>query len=243
MTKQMTVKLQDDERTEWNRLRQVVGDSLRDWCEALRAIRDRRLYREDYPTFEAYCQIELGKTRQRINQVLAADVIRIELSSEPILESMLSKSSTRVVEEIAKVPGEVRKRVAVQVAKEADEAGEVPTAQHVRRVVAEVVAAPEVTADLHFPASDLAAQVLELGGQFTAIKRKLTALGKQPGGELCRQVASDSDWAFVDTLRNKILNSAFARVCPHCAGKGCGRCNDRGWQCRADITLDERAGM
>lgn len=239
----------EDEREEWRQLRQVVGDSLRDWCEALRTIRDKRLYREDYPTFEAYCQIELGKTRQRINSVMNAELVRVELSQDPILESMLSKTSTRAVEEIAKAPGEVRKKVAVKVAKEAEETGKPLTAKQVKRVVAEVIAAtepvpiPEASADLHFPAADIAAQVLELGGQFSQIKRRLTALGKQPGGELCKQIASDSDWAFVDTLRNRILNSAFARACPHCGGKGCGRCHDRGWQCRADVTLDERAGL
>jgi hypothetical protein len=241
--------LREDEREEWRQLRQVVGDSLRDWCEALRIIRDKRLYREDYQTFEAYCQIELGKTRQRINSVMNAELIRIELAADPSLERILSKTSVGAIEEIAKAPECARKKVAVKVAKEAEETGKPPTAKQVKRVVAEVIAEPKPEpdpvkhVDIHFPAADLAAQVLELAGQFVQIKRKLTALGKQPGGELCKQIASDSDWAFVDTLRNRILNSAFARVCPHCSGKGCKRCLDRGWQCRADVTLDERAGL
>lgn len=248
MSSQLSV-LREDEREEWRQLRQVVGDSLRDWCDALRTIRDKRLYREDYPTFEAYCQIELGKTRQRIHQVLSADLVRVEISNDATLSKIFDKAPESAVAEIAKVPGEVRKKVAVKVAKEAEETGKPPTAKQVKRVAAEVIAAPkpepmpEASADLHFPAADIAAQVLELGGQFSQIKRRLTALGKQPGGELCKQIASDSDWAFVDTLRNRILNSAFARACPHCGGKGCGRCHDRGWQCRADVTLDERAGL
>lgn len=238
----------EDEREEWRQLRQVVGDSLRDWCDALRTIRDKRLYREDYPTFEAYCQMELGKTRQRIHQVLSADLVRVEIASDASLSKIFDKAPESAVREIAKAPECARKKVAVKVAKEAEETGKPPTAKQVKRVVAEVIAEPKPEpepvkqVDLHFPAADIAAQVLEIAGQFVQIKRRLTALGKQPGGELCRDIAGDSNWLSVDALRNRILNSAFARVCPHCGGKGCKRCLDRGWQSRADVTLDERAG-
>ena len=44
-------------------------------AKALSAIRDRRLYRQDYSTFEAYCRKRWGMTRQHVNrQIVAAEV-------------------------------------------------------------------------------------------------------------------------------------------------------------------------
>ena len=266
MSNELTTTLTTAEQKRFDQLRKVATDSMRDWCEALREIRDARLYREEYDTFEDFCRIEIGKTRQRINQMLNADLVRMELESVPSLESMLSKTSGRVVEEIAKAPPELRQAVAEKVAVEAEATGTAPTAKKVKRVVAEVVATPEpepeleyepcdppepapesrqgriAESDLHFPAADLAAQVLEIGNQFSQIKRRLTQLGKQPGGELCKAVLSDSDWLTVETLRAKVLNTAYARVCPHCSGFGCSRCGGKGWQSRGEQLLDERAG-
>jgi hypothetical protein len=266
MSNELSTTLTAEEQKRFSQLRKVATDSMRDWCEALREIRDARLYREEYPTFEDFCRIEIGKTRQRINQMLNADLVRMELESVPSLESMLSKTSGRAIEEIAKAPPESRAEVATRVAAEVEATGEAPTAKKVKRVVAEVVATPEpepgpeyepcdppepapesrqgqqAAPDLHFPASDLAAQVLDVGNQFSQIKRRLAQLGKQPGGELCKAVLSDSDWLTVETLRAKVLNTAYARVCPHCSAFGCKRCGGRGWQSRGEKMLDERAG-
>lgn len=40
--------------------------------QALMTIRDKRLYRQDYSTFEAYCQERWGMTHRRVNQLIAA---------------------------------------------------------------------------------------------------------------------------------------------------------------------------
>lgn len=266
MSNELTKALTAQEYKRFNELRKVTTDSMRAWCEALREIRDARLYREEYDTFEDFCRVELGKTRQRIYQVLSADLVRIELASDAGLSKIFDKASESAIRELEKAPPELRRAVAEKVVAEAEETGTALTAKKVKRVVAEVVATPEpeqepeyeeceppepateslqgriAESDLHFPAADLAAQVLEIGNQFSQIKRRLTQLGKQPGGELCKAVLSDSDWLTVETLRAKVLNTAYARVCPHCSGFGCGRCGGKGWQSRGEQLLDERAG-
>lgn len=258
MSNELSPFLSADEQRRFDQLRRVATDSIRDFCEAMREIRDSKLYRDEYDTFESFCQVELGKTRQRINQILNADLLRSELESDPSLETIVSKTNEGVMREIAKAPPELRNEVAKKVAAKAELDGKVPTAKQVKAVVAEVVAPIEKSEEepspakpvtvqpsnshLHFPAADLAAPLLDLAKQFSAIKKRLTELGKQPGGELCRQIASDATWLMVDTLRGRMLNAVFVRACPHCDGKGCARCGDRGWQSQSDVTCDERAG-
>lgn len=39
-------------------------------AEALAEIRDRRLYRDQFPTFDAYCRSHCGVSGQRVNQLI-----------------------------------------------------------------------------------------------------------------------------------------------------------------------------
>lgn len=46
---------------------------FKDGIEAIQQIRDRRLYREEFGTFEDFCQTELSYTRQYINRLIKAE--------------------------------------------------------------------------------------------------------------------------------------------------------------------------
>jgi uncharacterized tellurite resistance protein B-like protein len=62
-----------DEATEYGVLKDRIRAGLRTFYEvgdALLAIRDGKLYREDYKTFEEFCQAEYGITRQRAHQLI-----------------------------------------------------------------------------------------------------------------------------------------------------------------------------
>ncbi len=64
--------------------------------EAIRTIRDRRLYREDFDTFEAYCQERWGWTRQHAYQLMAGAEVAATLASTFVDELPLPTSEGQV---------------------------------------------------------------------------------------------------------------------------------------------------
>lgn len=63
---------------------------------AIRTIRDRRLYREDFGTFEAYCQERWGWTRQHAYQLMAGAEVAANLASTFVDELPLPTSEGQV---------------------------------------------------------------------------------------------------------------------------------------------------
>ena len=74
---------------------------------ALTEIRDRKLYRKDFETFEAYCQERWGWSRQRGSQLINAATVVQQLPQN--LSTMVD--SERVAREISKVPPTERPQV------------------------------------------------------------------------------------------------------------------------------------
>lgn len=74
-------------------------------AKALAAIRDERLYRADYSTFEAYCRERWGMTRQHANrQIVAAEVAA---ALEPI-GSTIPESQARELADLRDNPEQLR---------------------------------------------------------------------------------------------------------------------------------------
>jgi len=182
VSNELTTTLTAAEQKRFDQLRKVATDSMRDWCEALREIRDARLYRAEYDTFEDFCRIEIGKTRQRINQILNADLVRMELETVPGLERILSKTSTGAMEEIAKAPSELRQAVAEKVAAEAEQTGTAPTAAAVKRVAGEIVAQQDSPQPAQQPDDTPSAKF-----------RKLRSVAKQHNAAMIRAIDSMND--------------------------------------------------
>jgi hypothetical protein len=70
------------EREELIRCEAVIGRDLNDFMakgDALREVRDHKLYREQYGTFEQYLSCRWGWTRQRAYQVISSAIVAHEL--------------------------------------------------------------------------------------------------------------------------------------------------------------------
>jgi len=64
-------ELTEQELAERHRLEQKVERTFVEAGKALRDLRDRRLYRDHYKTFEAYCQVRFGYTRRSVDYLIA----------------------------------------------------------------------------------------------------------------------------------------------------------------------------
>lgn len=78
---EVVTPLSDNDRTHYKILKREARTGFHRAIASIREIRDRKLYREEYRTFEEFCQMEFGKTRQHINNLIRASQIEENLET------------------------------------------------------------------------------------------------------------------------------------------------------------------
>ena len=68
-------ELSEDEQRDRLRLERRVERAAFEGAEALRELRDRRLFRSSHQTFELYCQERFGFTRRLINYLISGSQV------------------------------------------------------------------------------------------------------------------------------------------------------------------------
>jgi hypothetical protein len=235
------------EKGELGRLEKIVEKSFYDGAMALKEIRDKRLYRERFKTFEAYCQDKWGFTRQRARQLIEAGetIELLPADCQTICKENLSNSLTvSAVTELAKVSQEQRPAVL----KAAAAQGKV-TAEAIRRVIPVRPAKTpkksnlpkredaEKSVDktgLEIPPESLALwqrgeadEARELVGQLQSIKRKLEAR-RESNDSLYVECDLQQAVAWLTQSIKEIECAIPAYVCWQCNGKtpkGCEVCS------------------
>lgn len=128
-----TLTLSADESARLGKNECVIRAGMSTFIEvgnALQDIRDNRLYRRQYGTFEEYCEVKWGWTRQRVNQLIVASDVANNLETNGCQIADLNERQAR---ELSKVAPDQQP----QVWKEAVEtSGGQPTAKTVAAVVA-----------------------------------------------------------------------------------------------------------
>ena len=97
--------------------------------EALATVRDNRLYREEYKTFEAYCDKRWGWSKTQCNRVIASASVVPNLTPKGVIPQ-----SERVARPLTKLPADEQSDAWSEAVETAPK-GRV-TAKHVERVVA-----------------------------------------------------------------------------------------------------------
>ena len=67
--------LTDEEQKERERLEKIVEKSFYSAGKALKDLRDKKLYRDQYPTFEEYCRVRFGFQRRHPYQLINAAAV------------------------------------------------------------------------------------------------------------------------------------------------------------------------
>lgn len=127
------------EETELNRCERVISDGMRTFYDvgnALRTIRDKRLYRATYETFEAYCEKVHGWVRSRAYQLIAATEVA-EVARE--MSTTVDIQSEGAARPIAALPEEKRKaaiREAQRLAEKENDERPIITSKHTKMAAA-----------------------------------------------------------------------------------------------------------
>lgn len=131
-------KLSLRERADLGRLEAVVNDGMATFMEvgeAITQIRDRRLYRDDFATFEEYCSKKWNFTRGRAYQLITAYSVVKGMSSKKGTPPPSSEYQARALNQ---AEPEDRDAVWDRAVEECD--GEPPPAEKIKEILGKVYA-------------------------------------------------------------------------------------------------------
>lgn len=235
---------------------------------ALQKIRDQRLYRAEFATFEDYCRERLNKSRRWVNQqIMHIEVIAniTEHLSEDgqSLGTIVPKMTEAATRELAGLEPEEQAEVVKTIAY----AGEKPTASTVKRVASQKKAEKKPP---HKPDTEIVDAVppeakpasrpvgAEIHDHFglkvpaklvpsAALAARLAALVnlirgvKREWSELANLPGGEylPDVTALDGLVGSVNGARYMTACPKCNGDGCNSCRNHGWLRHGMVLSDE----
>lgn len=241
-------KLDVTERTKFRKLESIVAEGISSFVvvgEALKEIRDGKLYREAYKTFEKYVDQKWGMARQRAYQLIDAADVKANLSTivdkNERAEEINKEGQLR---ELKDVPAESIEAVV-------DRAGEIAgddkiTASDLRQARVEILEQPEseepVYEDVEDEPTESPAQEAISNGKHLQVLQNLV-------NELLRELVLVPDVVGlelyharfnrikkeVESIKGHLVTVKPVAVCPRCDGAGCSQCGNHGWVSSATL--------
>ena len=231
------------ERRSLESLEKVIESGVESFLatgSALKEIRDQRLYREGFKTFEAYVKARWEFDRSRAYQLIDASDLKADLSTivdkNPKADEVKTEGQLR---ELASVPTE---SLAEVIAKAAEIAGDAPLTAKVLKEAREQVLEPEEPTAEEPACEDVEPEPepepvgpLQCVGWFkeqinlvNELIRNMDTVVEVPGNELLmsRRLSIRREIEHIKGSFRAVMPHA---ICPRCHGKGCAQCGNHGW--------------
>ncbi len=233
------------ERRSLESLEKVIESGVESFLatgSALKEIRDQRLYREGFKTFEAYVKARWSFDRSRAYQLIDASELKADLSTivdkNPKADEVKTEGQLR---ELASVPTE---SLADVIAKASEIAGDAPLTAKVLKEAREQVLEPaKLTAeepaceDVEPEPEPEPEPVGPLGcvgwfkgqiGLVNELVRNMDTVVEVPGNELLmsRRLSIRREIEHIKGSFRAVMPHA---ICPRCQGKCCAQCGNHGW--------------
>lgn len=205
---------------------------------ALSEIREGRLYRNAFKTFEAYCDEVHGFSKPRAYQFIEAAEVAVCLSTI-VDESEVPKKESQL-REVAKAPKEKRVDVVQKANERAWSEDREPTAKDFKEAVEELIyedipddddkdvidaVVTKSPAEMAIENGQVISQVAKL---ISEAKRQISSIDDSPGTELL-VARRESIKRELESVRGSIVVTVPKAVCPRCKGSGCPQCGNHGW--------------
>jgi len=240
----MSNVLNAEERRSLKSLEKVIESGVESFVatgSALKQIRDERLYRESYKTFESYVKDKWDFERRHAYRLIDASDIKADLC--PIghkIEKANEIKTESQLRELVSVPRESLEEV---IEKAAEIAGDAPMTAKVIKEAREQVLETEEDNEEHEedeedPFGDPEPEVpaplqcvpwfKEQLRMVNELKRNLDRVQKAPGIELfmSRQRTILRE---VEHVKGGLMAAMPHSMCPRCNGKTCTQCGNMGW--------------
>jgi hypothetical protein len=135
-------ELTEEEEKERHRLELKVERAFYEAGTALRKLRDQRLYRSTHKTFEEYCGIRFGFTRQSANYLIAGAKVFENLTTNGC---QILPTTERQIRPLTKLESELQLKSWQQAVEQAD--GKVPSGRIVKGIVERLKEKPLIKAN------------------------------------------------------------------------------------------------
>lgn len=235
------------ERRSLEKLEEVIESGVASFLatgSAMKEIRDQRLYREGYKTFESYLKAKWGFDRSYAHRLIdASDVKRDLLPIGNKIPRAKEISTEGQLRELTDVPEDLLENV---IEKASEIAGDAPLTAKVLKEAREQVLEPtEPTAE------EPDCEDVELGlgqqpepepvgpldcvdwfkeqiGLVNELYRNLDTMAEAPGNELlvARRRAILRE---IDHIKGSLRAVMPHAICPRCQGQCCAQCGNHGW--------------
>lgn len=215
------------DKTEAQRLAELevtiakTRDAFRSGGAALAEIRDRKLYREKYKSFEAYCEEVWQLSRRRAYQLIEASEI-VE-SLPPKSQKLLTKESHAAA--LSDVPKERHEQVLHAAAKN----GEV-TAKAIEQAAKFIPEPDEYVDAMGYPIPDAVTKFWDMADEIKSLRnelRRIKALIVAAAEANPKMFVESNVQAITIHLQNAFSdlgNSIPYAVCPSCQAQNAGKC-------------------
>lgn len=132
--------LSASEIEERDELENTVSQAFYVAGQALKVLRDKKLYRETHATFEAYIRDRFGYTKRKVYYLIDAVEVVNNLKSEPLVHFL--PTNERQCREVAKLPVEIQPQAWLTSVERAGD--KVPSARIIKEVVKEIKSEPQM---------------------------------------------------------------------------------------------------
>jgi len=229
------------DRQTLRRLEKLIDDNIKAFLKcgnALKEIRDNKLYRETHKTFEAYCEdrFEFGKS-QAYRLIDAAD----EMASIQHLPGSEAITSVAQVSSIAKLKPEDKPSVLADIAAskktkksvnsiikdKINETIDIPLSEAVDKIIEKRIEddeAPPHTAG----AADRRPKIWAAANKLDGLLSDLKAIAVTDGGQYVKKDLEMFENELM-LLKQRIRSCAYHAICPSCDGRKCRTCLKTGW--------------
>lgn len=171
-------------------------------AEALHTIQTKRLYREDFSTFGAYCAEKWNLTDRHARNMANAWEIALDLDSDPIANADQLPANERQARELKQVPKE--RRAEVWEAAVAEAGGVQHVCAHDVKTARERLIEAAPTSDRSQPSGDSGGQSFPEGPRVVETEAVVTVTNQDPRNHAMRIINKHSA-SYAMELANEIL--------------------------------------
>lgn len=196
---------------------------------ALTEIRESRLYRAQYDTFEQYCLERWNFTAARGRQLMGAVEAIASLPDE-----MPKPSNSAQASALAGVPEDRRTDVWSEAVRMASDENRAPTARDIREIAESLEDSAEVdewSDGISIGEANINV-VKPIVKQLIAVLKEATDLADGLSKTSAKEwmlTGGSSLLKHIRDARDHVNASKPAGICPECSGNGCRKCFDTGW--------------
>jgi hypothetical protein len=262
--------LTDRESRRLKSLEDTIRRSAGDMYDAMRAIHDEKLYRDEFETWETYCKGRWGMSAQYANRLIEHGRVLALMTDEGAKSETIVSLSETATREVSGLPDDEKVRILTEVVEEEQQKLKKKrkvTAKAVRKKVQEHQREPGdeseasggdpiasvVLDELKRPVPkhltqkyELAARIKSAATKLDAVKKEVTELVDLAGGVFLpfQQIE-----IAIKELKGLISHARYYTECPRCKGKpkdSCDRCDGHGflpYSRRGTLSAEDKAWL